>query len=166
MRLLGFIADFLMKNIYISLGLVFFIFVAGVPLWYGFGETIPDERYLNRASGELIVEKAVKNRKDGIRMESGEEIYFDCGGGGGCLSSKQRQSYAGLKAEVWWYEVKNHIFNLRQRYLVRVVVEEGEIISREYSVARFNKWRDSGVVLFVGGLVFIFFIVRAFPDRK
>ncbi len=166
MRVLDCFSDFFMRNIYIFIGAVLIVFLAGLPVYYGLGAAIPNEISLATASGELIVEKAVKNRQDGIRLESGKEIYFDCGSGGACLSSEQRLRHVGAKAQVWWYELPNHIFDWRQRYLVKVVVEKNEILSKKDSEIRFNEWKSWNLYFLFGGVFFYICIARFFRDVK
>jgi hypothetical protein len=142
----------------ICIFLAFLVFVIGVPGWYLWASKIPEDVFLEKTSGVLVVKRFGKNISDGVRESSGEEVYFSCGSDGGCIPRERRKELIGKSAEVWWFYMPSHVFGSKQRLAVRIFVGEEEVLTR--SVAEINL-KNARYGFLVAGFFVAFFVALA-----
>ncbi len=153
----------------ICLSLIFLIVAIFIPAWYQWHAQIPDEKELNISSGFYVSDYKGKGKYlDGIRTDSGV-FYFNCSTGfyfdsnRSCIRSYEIKKFAkNIKSEAIWFDLPTYIFGGSNKYLVRLVVGEREVLSISESrdrIERANSVAVSGSICMALVFLFIYLVI-------
>jgi hypothetical protein len=120
---------------------VFYIFVTLVPSYYEYKTEIPPDEALIKTEGTFFYRHIGKTGYlVELTNEKGKETFtcrqnMTLGNSHDCLFAiKQVEFFYGKAATVWWFDQEIYPF-IHQRRLVRIIVNDRELVSREETIA-------------------------------